>query len=379
MPSETAPAAGTETGGAPATTAELDSASKGALRRALRRAARARLAVGLGLVVVVAVAVVVALLVGPTRLSIGEVVGALGRRLSGREAASWRDTVVVSVRLPRALVALLVGGGFAVAGAALQGLFRNPLADPGVLGVSSGASLGAVVAISAGIAGRAIWTLPLAAFAGAAADVLLVFAIAARRGRGRLFSGTLLLVGVAVGALNVSLTTFVLSAALARYDAGRQIVYWLLGALEARTWDHVLLGAPAVLAGVAIIGAHARELDALLLGEMGAASVGVDVARVRLRVVLASALVVGASVAVAGPIGFVGLLVPHLIRLAVGSAHRTLVPLSFLGGGLFLLVADVVARTLPAREIPVGVVTAAIGAPAFLILLLRRRTVGAVS
>ena len=154
MPSETAPAAGTETRRVPATTAEIESARSSA--------ARVRLAVGLGLVVVVAIAVVVALLVGPTRLSIGEVVGALGRRLSGHEAASWRDTVVVSVRLPRALVALLVGGGFAVAGAALQGLFRNPLADPGVLGVSSGASLGAVVAISAGIAGHAIWTLPFA-------------------------------------------------------------------------------------------------------------------------------------------------------------------------------------------------------------------------
>jgi iron complex transport system permease protein len=353
------------------TTAELETAR--------RRAARARAGLGLGLAAVVAAAVIVALLIGPSRLSIAEVVGAIGRRLAGQGAASWRDTVVVSVRLPRALVALLVGGGLAVAGAALQGLFRNPLADPGVLGVSSGASLGAVLAISAGIAGRAVWTLPLAAFAGAAADALLVFAIAARRGRGRLFSGTLLLVGVAVGALNVSLTTFVLSAALARYDAGRQIVYWLLGALEARTWDHVWLGAPAVLVGVTIIAAHARELDALLLGELGASSVGVDVVQVRLRVVLASALVVGASVAVAGPIGFVGLLVPHLIRLAVGPGHRTLVPLAFLGGGLFLLVADVIARTVAPREIPVGVVTAAIGAPAFLLLLLRRRTVGTVS
>jgi iron complex transport system permease protein len=375
MPSETAPAAGTETRRAPSTNAEIESARQSAARGR----GWTRLAFGIGLAVVVAAAVVSALLVGPTRMSIGEVVGALGRRLAGREAASWRDTVVVSVRLPRALVALLVGGGFAVAGAALQGLFRNPLADPGVLGVSSGASLGAVVGGSVGGDSRTTWTPAFAAFAGAAADVLVVFAIAARRGRGRLFSGTLLLVGVAVGALNVSLTTFVLSAALARYDAGRQIVYWLLGALEARTWDHVLLGAPAVLLGVAIINAHARELDALLLGEMGAASVGVDVARVRLRVVLASALVVGASVAVAGPIGFVGLLVPHVIRLAVGSAHRALLPLAFLGGGLFLLLADVVARTLPSREIPVGVVTAAIGAPAFLILLLRRRTAETVS
>jgi iron complex transport system permease protein len=270
-------------------------------------------------------------------------------------------------------VALLVGGALAVAGATLQGLFRNPLADPGVLGVSSGASLGAVLAIAMGLAARAAWALPLCAFAGAAADVLVVFGFAARRGRGRLFSGTLLLVGVAVGALNGSLTTFVLSATLARYDAGRQIVYWLLGALEARTWDHVLLGAPAILLGGAIIAAHARELDALMLGEVGATSVGVDVPRVRLRLVLASALMVGAAVAIAGPIGFVGLLVPHLIRLAVGARHRLLLPLAFLGGGLFLLLADVIARSIPAREIPVGVVTAAIGAPAFLALLLRRR------
>jgi iron complex transport system permease protein len=312
------------------------------------------------------------LLIGPAPLSLREVAGAVGRRLTGH-AGSWRDVVVVSVRLPRAVVALLVGGALGVSGAALQGLFRNPLADPGVLGVSSGASLGAVLAIALGLAGRTVWALPLCAFAGAAADVLLVFAIAARRGRGRLFSGTLLLVGVAVGALNASLSTFVLSATLARYDAGRQIVYWLLGALEARTWDHVLLGGPAILVGAAVIAAHARELDALMLGEIGATSVGVDVPRVRLRLVLASALVVGAAVAIAGPIGFVGLLVPHLIRLGIGAGHRALLPLAFAGGGLFLLLADLVARALPARSIPVGVVTATIGAPAFLILLLRRR------
>jgi iron complex transport system permease protein len=374
MPSETAPAAREELAGGRDTTAEIAAVRRGAARARARRAA-----VALGLVVVLAGAVIAALLIGPTRFSIAEVVGALGRRLRGGEAGSWRDTAIVAVRMPRAVVALLVGGGLAVAGAALQGLFRNPLADPGVLGVSSGASLGAVLAISSGLAGRAVWALPLAAFLGAAADALVVFGIAARRGRGRLFSGTLLLVGVAVGALNVSLTTFVLSAALARYDAGRQIVYWLLGGLEARTWDHVWLGAVPMLVGVAVIAAHARELDALLLGELGASSVGVDVTRVRLRVVWATALVVGTAVAIAGPIGFVGLLVPHLVRLGVGPGHRALLPLAFLGGGLFLVVADIAARTLSAREIPVGVMTAAIGAPTFLILLLRRQTVGTVS
>ncbi|HVV16998.1 MAG TPA: iron ABC transporter permease [Polyangia bacterium] len=338
----------------------------------LRRPAVRRGALAGALVALTGAALAAGLLIGPAPLSLREVVGAIGRRLAGH-AGGWQDVVVVSVRLPRAVVALLVGGALGISGAALQGLFRNPLADPGVLGVSSGASLGAVLAIALGLAGVTVWALPGCAFAGAAADVLLVFAIAARRGRGRLFSGTLLLVGVAVGALNASLSTFVLSATLARYDAGRQIVYWLLGALEARTWDHVLLGGPAILAGSAVIAAHARELDALMLGEVGATSVGVDVPRVRRRLVLASALVVGAAVAIAGPIGFVGLLVPHLVRLGLGAGHRALLPLSFAGGGLFLLLADLVARAIPARTIPVGVVTAAIGAPAFLALLLRRR------
>jgi iron complex transport system permease protein len=315
----------------------------------------------------------VGLLVGPAHLSAADVIGALGRRIAGKvDPLSWRDTVVVGVRLPRVLVGFVAGGALAVAGAALQGLFRNPLAEPGILGISSGASLGAVLAIYFHLAGRAVWLLPACAFAGAAADAVLVFAIAAHQGRGRVFTATLLLVGVAIMALNVSLTTFVLSISLASYDVGRQVMYWLLGSLEGRTWDHLLLGGPAILVGTVLIAAHARDLDALLLGEVSAQSVGVDVPRVRLRLMFASALVVGAAVAVSGPIGFVGLLVPHVLRLAVGARHATLVPLSFFGGGVFLVIADVVARTL-SMDIPVGVVTAAVGAPVFLALLIRRR------
>jgi iron complex transport system permease protein len=343
---------------------------------ARRRDARARVAGGIAIgLAASALALVASLWVGPARLSAGEVVGAIGRRLTGQAAAiPWRDTVVVSLRLPRAIVGFVVGGGLAVAGAALQGLFRNPLAEPGVLGISSGASLGAVLAIVSRLAGRSVVALPVCAFLGAALDAILVFMIAARRGRGRLFTGTLLLVGVAVAALNVSLTTFTLSLALASYDVGRQVQFWLLGGLEGRSWDHLLLGGPAVLAGVGVIAAHARDLDALMLGEVAAQSVGVDVARVRLRLVLAASLVVGAAVAVAGPIGFVGLLVPHIVRLAVGPRHAALVPLAFLGGGVFLVMADVVARSLIApAQIPVGVVTAVVGAPVFLILLVRRR------
>jgi iron complex transport system permease protein len=329
----------------------------------------------LGALPVVVVVLALGTAFGSVHIPIADVVAALGRRLLGaRGAPSWHDTVVWDVRAPRALLGFVVGGGLALSGAALQGLFRNPLADPAILGVSSGASLGAVLAIYLGIAARALWALPAAAFAGAAADAVLVFAVASRRGRGRVFAETLLLVGVALGALNVSLSTFVLSVSLGTYDVGRQIVYWLLGGLEARTWDHLLLGAPAILAGSLVVIGHARELDALLLGEVAAQSLGIDVGRVRVRLVIVSALVVGAGVAVAGPIGFVGLIVPHLMRLVVGPGHRVLLPLTFVGGGVFLVAADLVARgTTGASETPVGVVTAALGAPFFLALLVRRR------
>ena len=363
--------ASSETPAAPQKTASNEKPTPG---RAARARFRLRVVMAFALVLLAAVgAVVVGLLVGPAHISATEVVGALGRRLSGDvDVLRWRDTVVVGVRLPRVLVGFVAGGALAVAGAALQGLFRNPLAEPGVLGISSGASLGAVLAIYFHVAGRAVWLLPACAFVGAAVDAVLVFAIAAHLGRGRVFTATLLLVGIAVMSLNVSLTTFVLSISLASYNVGREVMYWLLGGLEGRTWDHLLLGTPAILVGTVAITAHARELDALLLGEVGAQSVGVDVSRIRLRLILASALVVGAAVAVAGPIAFVGLLVPHVLRLAFGARHVVLVPLSFFGGGVFLVIADIIARKL-STEVPVGVVTAMVGAPLFLALLVRRR------
>ena len=237
-----------------------------------RSRSRLRVVTSFALVLLAAgVAVVVGLLVGPAPISVSETVGALARRLAGKvNPLDWRETVVVGVRLPRVLVGFVAGGALAVAGTALQGLFRNPLAEPGVLGISSGASLGAVLAIYFHLAGRAVWLLPACAFAGAALDAVLVFAIAARHGRGQVFTATLLLVGVALMSLNVSLTTFVLAISLASYNVGREVMYWLLGGLEGRTWDHLLLGAPAVLVGTAVIAAHARDLDALLLGEIAA-------------------------------------------------------------------------------------------------------------
>ena len=345
------------------------------------RPTRPRGLVGGPVVLVITVAVLASLVAavafGPARIPLLDVARALLlplRQGAARAAApSWQETVIWSIRLPRALLGFLVGGSLALAGAALQGLFRNPLADPSILGVSAGASLGAVLTIFLGIAGRAVWLLPLGAFAGAALTALVVLGLAAQRGRGAIFTTTMLLVGVAVGALNVSFTTFILSVSLNSYDVGRQVLHWILGGLDGRTWDHVWLAAPAILLGAATIIVHARELDALLLGEVTAQSIGVDVGRTRLVLVLGTSLLIGAAVAAAGPIGFVGLLVPHILRLVVGASHRALLPASFLAGGLFVVLADLVARTLLTTiEIPVGVVTAAVGAPFFLILLIRR-------
>jgi len=330
-----------------------------------------------GLSVASLVAVLAAVAFGPARIAPAEVARALWRPLARAASAapgpaSWQETIVWSIRLPRALLGFVVGGALALSGAALQGLFRNPLAEPSILGVSGGASLGAVLMIFVGLAARAVWLLPAGAFAGAALTAFVVLGIAAQRGRGRVFTTTMLLVGVAVGALNVAFTTFILSVSLSSYDVGRQVIHWILGGLDGRTWDHLWLATPAILIGGAAILVCARELDALLLGEVTAQSIGVDVGRVRLVLVLATSLMIGAAVAAAGPIGFVGLLVPHILRLGLGSAHRTLLPASFLGGGLFVVVADLAARALLSpMEIPVGVVTAAVGAPLFLALLVR--------
>jgi iron complex transport system permease protein len=329
------------------------------------------------LLLLATLSIIAAVAFGPAHIPLAQVLGALARGTArGRPlgaAVAWQETVVWSVRLPRALLGFMVGGALALSGAALQGLFRNPLADPGILGVSAGASLGAVLMIFLGLAARAVWLLPAGAFAGAALTAVSVLVIAAQRGRGRIFTITMLLVGVAVGALDISFTTFILSVSLSSYEVGRQVIHWTLGGLDGRTWDHLFLAGPAILLGGLAIAAHARELDALLLGEVTAQSIGVDVPRVRLILVLATSLMVGAAVAAAGPIGFVGLLVPHILRLVVGASHRALLPASFLLGGVFVVLADLVARTLLVpMEIPVGVVTAAVGAPFFLLLLVRR-------
>lgn len=332
-----------------------------------RMAAPAALGAGTAVLVL---SVVLALCAGAVELDLADVVSvALG---ATDAIPRWQRTLIVDVRMPRVAAGAFVGAGLSLSGAALQALFRNPLADPGVIGVSSGASLGAVVAMYLGLAALSAWLVPLLAMGGAAATAFAVYAMASRHGRTPV--GTLLLAGIAVGSLAAALTSFVLSVSLDEYEQGRQMFRWLMGGLEARSWNEVLLVAPATLIGAAAVVASSRDLDALLLGEVQAGAVGVDVQRVRRRLIVATALVVGASVAVSGVIGFVGLVIPHILRLLVGPGHAVLVPMCLLVGAAFLVAADGLARTLLApEEIRLGVMTAIIGAPFFLFLLGRRK------
>jgi iron complex transport system permease protein len=312
-------------------------------------------------------AVFLATCVGAAHVPPARVMGAILH--PGR--SGWEALVVLRVRLPRAIVAYLVGGALAVGGGALQGVFRNPLAEPGVLGVSGGAALGAVLVLFGGVAARAPLALPLAACAGALVATAALVALAGRGGRFQI--GPLLLSGIALANLAAAATTLFVSMALANYDVGRQIMIWLMGGFEGRTWGHVAMGAAPILAGVAMILGEARNLDAMLLGDIAAEAVGVPAARVRFRIVIATAVLTGISVAIGGAIAFVGLIAPHVVRRLVGASHVRLLPACFLGGGIFLVLADLVARTILApEEMRLGVVTASIGAPFFLWLLAKR-------
>jgi iron complex transport system permease protein len=271
------------------------------------------------------------------------------------------------LRLPRALLGLLVGGSLGVAGASLQSLVRNPLADPFLLGLSGGAGLGAVVVIALHLGGP--WTLPLAAFVGALVALGLVFRLGLVAGS-VLDPRVLLLGGVAVGAFCGAVTTAVVS--LAEASALRNAYLWLWGGLSGASWDSVTLVALYVPLPLVVLFAAARPLDLLTLGEEPARHLGTDVRATRRRVYLAASLLTAAAVAVAGVIGFVGLIVPHLGRALFGGRHRVLLPASFLAGGILLVLADTLARTAVApRELPVGIVTALVGVPLFVILLRR--------
>jgi len=318
---------------------------------------------------VLAAGAVMALVVGPAGLPVRGVLDELADRLPWLDVESGltsrQAAVLWELRLPRVALGAVVGGALGIAGGAYQGVFRNPLADPYLLGVAAGAGLGATVVI---VSGAATALLPFAAFAGGAIAVATTYALARLGGTVRTTS-TLILAGVAVASFFTAVQTFVQQLAS---DTVREVFAWILGRLTTAGWDEVWLVAPFVTVAVAILVTHRRHLDVLAVGETEATSLGLDVGRVRLTIVLAATLATAAAVAVAGLIGFVGIVVPHTVRMLSGTSYRTVLPLSLVAGAAFLVLADLVARTaLSPAEVPIGVVTAFVGAPFFGIVLAR--------
>jgi iron complex transport system permease protein len=258
----------------------------------------------------------------------------------------------------------------------MQGLFQNPLASPDVVATSAGGALGAVISLITGLAQRSIVWLPLFAFLGALASLVTVYALTTRRGRTPV--AMLLLAGVAINTLLAAVTQFLVTLHWVRYEVAQEVLFWMLGGLDSRTWTHVWMAAPPILVGLSVSIVLARDLDLFLSGEETAASLGVEIEPVKRSVLVVAALLTGTSVAVSGVVGFVGLIVPHAVRLVVGPSHRRVIPASALAGATFLIAADVVARTVHRpEEISLGVITACCGAPFFLWLLGRyRREVG---
>ncbi|GAB6862758.1 vitamin B12 ABC transporter permease BtuC [Haloplanus litoreus] len=319
-----------------------------------------------GLSCVLVAVTLVSSTIGPVRIGVGSVADiALASLLGGTaDAPEAHRTIVLSIRMPRIALGAVVGFALASAGTVMQGFFRNPMADPSIVGVSAGAATGAVAAIVAPV--TVPLALPIAAFVGALLAAFGVYLLATDGGRTPV--ETLLLAGIAVQTFLGAVVSFLL------VNAGRDLreaIYWLMGHLHHSTWTEATVAAAVVVPGFLALLAYARDLNVLLLGEEDAHSLGIEVERTKRLLLAVSSLLTAAAVAVAGVIGFVGLVVPHVMRLLVGPDHRILLPTSALAGASFLVATDTIARSGPA-ELPVGIVTAAVGAPFFLYLLRNR-------
>lgn len=330
----------------------------------------------LGAAGVLAAAVLTGLLIGPVHIGVDAILRSAAGHLPLLDSPSGLDpteeAIVWQLRFPRVVLAALVGGMLAVAGASYQGVFRNPLADPYLLGVAAGAGLGATFMIAYGPAGAArSYSLPLAAFVGGMAAVAATYAIGRAVGGGQATT-TLILAGVTVAAFVTATQTFIQQQ---HAETINEIYAWLLGGLATSGWREVALVAPYMGASALVLVLHRRSLDVLVVGDDEARALGIEVVRTRLLVIVAATLGTAAAVAVSGLVGFVGIVVPHLIRLVVASSFRVIVPLSLVVGAAFLVLADVIARTaLAPAEVPIGVVTAFVGAPFFALVLRTSRT-----
>ncbi|MFP5076864.1 FecCD family ABC transporter permease [Rhizobium sp. YIM 134829] len=341
------------------------------------RSGLARLLIAL-LLVVTATSFLVSVMTGVADASVGNLLRFLTGTETAEQSLSLRDRIILlDIRLPRAVMGLLVGAALAVSGAVMQGLFRNPLADPGLVGISSGASLGAVLII---VLGGALfgplfttlgpYTLPLAAFLGALGSTLLLYRLATHNRETSI--ATMLLAGIALAALANAVTGVLIF--IADDKQLRDLTFWGLGSLAGANWTKLAVASPVILAGLLAAPFLARGLNALTLGEATAFHMGVPVQRLKSLAILSVAGAVGASVAISGGIGFVGIVVPHLLRLVIGPDNRFLLPASALLGGTLLIVADMVVRTIvPPAELPIGIITAFAGAPFFLWILMRGR------
>lgn len=327
----------------------------------------------LGLALLLALSCALSLAFGAAKVELDQVLSILGRHLFGiaveTPVSVGQDSIVWQLRAPRVLLGALVGAGLAVVGTVLQAVTRNPLADPHLLGVSSGAAFGAVVVVLYLGEFAGLLSLPLAAFVGALASMLLVLAIASRSGR--LHSDRLLLAGVAVSFVMMAASNLLLY--LGNPHAASSVLFWMLGGLGLARWELLWLPALCLALALAVLLGLGRALNALMAGEQSAVSLGLEPRRVRLLAFVVASLLTGVLVSLSGAIGFVGLMLPHVARFLVGAEHRRLLPVAALLGALFLVWVDVAARTwLAPQDLPIGIVTAAIGG-VFFVALLRRR------
>jgi iron complex transport system permease protein len=280
-------------------------------------------------------------------------------------------TIIWDGRLPRFLVALLVGFSLGGAGTIMQGIFKNPMASPGVMGIDSGAALGAVLAIYLGLASGSLVALPIAAIIFSILTLVMVFAIATSRGRTSI--STLLLAGIALNLVLGALTSFIITLSTREFDVGRVIVNWLMGDLNNRSWEHVHIIIPTT--GIALLGAlfFAKDLNILMLGEETAANLGVNIKRARNWLLLFSSIETGGAIAVSGVIGFVGLVAPHIMRSLVGPDNRKLIFFSGLLAAVFIIYADLFVRLIVAVDLKVGIITSMLGGPFFIYLIVKHR------
>ena len=293
--------------------------------------------------------------------------GVSGEIDQGQEAVIWH------IRIPRVLVGLLAGAALAIAGAVMQGLFNNSLADPGIIGISGGASLGAVVAIALGLTAKSLYYMPLFALVGALTALAVAVMLSMKKGKIPVM--VLLLAGITVSSFMLALTSGILT--VMNENSLREYIFWMVGGLDYRRWEHVYLASGPISMGIILLCIMARHINIMALGDDEARSVGVAVVKLRMILLFISALMTTAAVCVSGSIGFVGLIIPHMMRLLLGPDHRVLLPASAIAGALFLVSCDLIGRTiLPTSEIRVGVITSIVGAPYFLYLLHRMQQGG---